>query len=186
MKKDIEKQIDAICDVANNEVDEQVAVRVYKEAKNFCDNFIPQNDEDQKSYDRLSSLLKSFSSDFGISEKGVISPPQLKLYIERLQQILEQVEQNDFEDLDELQDEFVNMKEDKDLLFEAVSDHYGIMPYYTNKRFEKFEKLVKELNGFFPDAEAEREAILDDMFPNRHDEDYDEDEFDVNTFFERD
>ena len=77
------------------------------------------------------------------------------------------------------------MKEEMSFLSEtALVNREGYIPYYPEERVNLFEKLVKQVSAEydFYDPEAE----MDMMFPNRHDDDYDEDEFSIDSFFGED
>ena len=113
----------------------------------------------------------------------VYTHPQLEGYIHRLQELVDN--NAEIDDIDDLQEEIDGMKEEMSFLSEtALVNREGYIPYYTEERVNLFEKLVKQVSAEydFYDPEAE----MDMMFPNRHDDDYDEDEFSIDSFFGED
>ena len=182
MTSDIQKNINALCDIANNPPQASKAINVYKEALDFYESFVPNNENDEKDQKRLKDLLRDIRIELGIYEGGVKTHPQLESYIHRLQEL---VDNPDVDDIDALQEEVAEMKEEMSFLSEtALTNREGYIPYYTEERINLFEKLVKQVSAEydFYDPEAE----LDMMFPNRHDDDYDDDEFSLDDFFGED
>lgn len=182
MASDIQKNINALCDIANNPPQASKAINVYKEALDFYESFVPNNENDEKDQKRLKDLLRDIRIELGIYEGGVKTHPQLGSYIHRLQEL---VDNPDVDDIDALQEEVAEMKEEMSFLSEtALTNREGYIPYYTEERINLFEKLVKQVSAEydFYDPEAE----LDMMFPNRHDDDYDDDEFSLDDFFGED
>lgn len=182
MASDIQKNINALCDIANTPPHASKAINVYKEALDFNESFVPNNDNDEKDQKRLKDLLRDIRIELGIYEGGVKTHPQLESYIHRLQEL---VDNPDVDDIDALQEEVAEMKEEMSFLSEtALTNREGYIPYYTEERINLFEILVKQVSAEydFYDPEAE----LDMMFPNRHDDDYDDDEFSLDDFFGED
>lgn len=182
MASDIQKNINALCDIANTPPQASKAINVYKEALDFYESFVPYNENDEKDQKRLKDLLRDIRIELGIYEGGVKTHPQLESYIHRLQEL---VDNPDVDDIDALQEEVAEMKEEMSFLSEtALTNREGYIPYYTEERVNLFEILVKQVSAEydFYDPEAE----LDMMFPNRHDDDYDDDEFSLDDFFGED
>lgn len=182
MASDIQKNINALCDIANTPPQASKAINVYKEALDFYESFVPNNENDEKDQKRLKDLLRDIRIELGIYEGGVKTHPQLESYIHRLQEL---VDNPDVDDIDALQEEVAEMKEEMSFLSEtALTNREGYIPYYTEERVNLFEILVKQVSAEydFYDPEAE----LDMMFPNRHDDDYDDDEFSLDDFFGED
>lgn len=182
MASDIQKNINALCDIANTPPQASKAINVYKEALDFYESFVPNNENDEKDQKRLKDLLRDIRIELGIYEGGVKTHPQLESYIHRLQEL---VDNPDVDDIDALQEEVAEMKEEMSFLSEtALTNREGDIPYYTEERINLFEILVKQVSAEydFYDPEAE----LDMMFPNRHDDDYDDDEFSLDDFFGED
>lgn len=182
MASDIQKNINALCDIANTPPQASKAINVYKEALDFYESFVPNNENDEKDQKRLKDLLRDIRIELGIYEGGVKTHPQLESYIHRLQEL---VDNPDVDDIDALQEEVAEMKEEMSFLSEtALTNREGYIPYYTEERINLFEILVKQVSAEydFYDPEAE----LDMMFPNRHDDDYDDDEFSLDDFFGED
>ena len=182
MASDIQKNINALCDIANTPPQASKAINVYKEALDFYESFVPNNENDEKDQKRLKDLLRDIRIELGIYEGGVKTHPQLESYIHRLQEL---VDNPDVDDIDALQEEVAEMKEEMSFLSETtLINQKGYIPYYTEERINLFEILVKQVSAEydFYDPEAE----LDMMFPNRHDDDYDDDEFSLDDFFGED
>jgi len=182
MASDIQKNINALCDIANTPPQASKAINVYKEALDFYESFVPNNENDEKDQKRLKDLLRDIRIELGIYEGGVKTHPQLESYIHRLQEL---VDNPDVDDIDALQEEVAEMKEEMSFLSEtALTNREGYIPYYTEERINLFEILVKQVSAEydFYDPEAE----LDMMFPNRHDDDYDDDDFSLDDFFGED
>lgn len=183
MASDIQKNINALCDIANTPPQASKAINVYKEALDFYESFVPNNENDEKDQKRLKDLLRDIRIELGIYEGGVITHPQLESYIHRLQELVDN--HPDVDDIDALQEEVAEMKEEMSFLSEtALINREGYIPYYTEERVNLFEILVKQVSAEydFYDPEAE----LDMMFPNRHDDDYDDDDFSLDDFFGED
>lgn len=183
MASEIQKHINALCDIANKTPKASKAINMYKEALDFNESFVPNNENDEKNQKRLKDLLRDIRIEFGIYEGGVHTHPQLEGYILRLQELVDN--NAEIDDIDDLQEEIDGMKEEMSFLSEtALVNREGYIPYYTEERVNLFEKLVKQVSAEydFYDPEAE----MDMMFPNRHDDDYDEDEFSIDSFFGED
>ena len=171
MASDIQKNINALCDIANTPPQASKAINMYKEALDFNKSFVPNNENDEKDQKRLKDLLRDIRIELGIYEGGVETHPQLESYIHRLQEL---VDNPDVDDIDALQEEVAEMKEEMSFLSEtALTNREGYIPYYTEERINLFEILVKQVSAEydFYDPEAE----LDMMFPNRHDDFFGED-----------
>ena len=182
MASDIQKNINALCDIANTPPQASKAINVYKEALDFYESFVPNNENDEKDQKRLKDLLRDIRIELGIYEGGVKTHPQLESYIHRLQEL---VDNPDVDDIDALRGGVAEMKEEMSFLSEtALTNREGYIPYYTEERINLFEILVKQVSAEydFYDPEAE----LDMMFPNRHDDDYDDDDFSLDDFFGED
>lgn len=183
MASEIQKHINALCDIANKTPKASKAINMYKEALDFNESFVPNNENDEKDQKRLKDLLRDIRIEFCIYEGGVHTHPQLEGYIHRLQELVDN--NAEIDDIDDLQEEIDGMKEEMSFLSEtALVNREGYIPYYTEERVNLFEKLVKQVSAEydFYDPEAE----MDMMFPNRHDDDYDEDEFSIDSFFGED
>lgn len=183
MASDIQKHINALCDIANKTPKASKAINMYKEALDFNESFVPNNENDEKDQKRLKGLLRDIRIEFGIYDGGVKTHPQLEGYIHRLQELVDN--HPDVDDIDALQEEVAEMKEEMSFLSETVLiNREGYIPHYTEERINLFEKLVKQVSAEydFYDPEAE----MDMMFPNRHDDDYDDDDFSIYGFFGED
>ena len=183
MASDIQKNINALCDIANNPPQASKAINVYKEALDFYESFVPNNENDEKDQKRLKGLLRDIRIEFGIYDGGVKTHPQLEGYIHRLQELVDN--HPDVDDIDALQEEVAEMKEEMSFLSETVLiNREGYIPHYTEERINLFEKLVKQVSAEYDFYDPE--AVLDMMFPNRHDDDYYDDEFSLDDFFGED
>ena len=183
MASDIQKHINALCNIANTTPRASKAINMYKEALDFSVSFVPNNENDEKDLKRLKDLLRDIRIEFGIYEGGVKTHPQLEGYIHRLQELVDN--HPDVDDIDAIQEEVAEMEEDMSFLPEmALMNQEGYIPHYTEERINLFEKLVRQVSAEydFYDPEAE----MDMMFPNRHDDDYDDDEFSVDGFYGED
>ena len=80
MASEIQKHINALCDIANKTPKASKAINMYKEALDFNESFVPNNENDEKDQKRLKDLLRDIRIEFGIYEGGVHPPTVGGLY----------------------------------------------------------------------------------------------------------
>lgn len=85
----------------------------------------------------------------------------------------------------EIEESFESGEEDHQLIFDLEEKMQEVdLDFYEDEVAEQLDKLNKKIKAFkqeheFYDAEAE----LDRMFPDRHDEDFDEDQMSWDSVF---
>lgn len=90
------------------------------------------------------------------------------------------------EELDRFREELENENYDvqQEVLDMEIQIHSEIEQLYPQEDFEPYEKVLREVKALKGEFDFyDEEGELDMMFPDRHDDDFDEDSMSASSFF---
>jgi chromosome segregation ATPase len=110
---------------------------------------------------------------------------------QRIEDVEMKFETSDCDEYDKLEEEVYDIEEELAMLLESADNAYHNIDLSNSKRLnmlDKEQRLLEKLSKKIRDIKKEydfydEEAELDMMFPNRHDDDFDEDSMSYDSVF---